>query len=288
MYAIPSRAPRPMPPALGCDCHFHAFGDAVRFPLANPSILKPPIADFEAARTMRAALGLGRGVLVQPMGYGTDHRYLIECLRSGQAAYRGVAIVNDAVSDAELHELHEAGVRGARLNLSSAYPAASRIPAGEAEFERTAARIQKLGWHAKILVGDSDDLVRHQALLERLTLPVVVDHLGGVDPRRGLNQPGFQLLLKWLRQSHWWILLANGDRRSVAGFPWDDIVPFGQALAAAAPDRALWASNWPPGLSGKAAYPDDVDLLELLNRFVPDEAARRKVLADNPSALYFS
>lgn len=135
-------------------------------------------------------------------------------------------------------------------------------------------------------MGSSDDLVEHAPWLRGLGLPVVVDHLGGTDPGRGLQQPGFLLLLEFLRQDNWWIMLSNGDRRSVSGPPWDDMTPIAQRLFAAAPDRCLWAGNWPPGLSGKKNLPSAADLLELLYRYLPQAVQRRKVLVDNPARLY--
>ena len=47
----------------------------------------------------------------------------------------------------------------------------------------------------------------------------------------------------------------------------------------------LWASIWPhPSVRPKV--PDDVELLELLLDWAPDEGTRRKILVDNPAALY--
>jgi D-galactarolactone isomerase len=56
-------------------------------------------------------------------------------------------------------------------------------------------------------------------------------------------------------------------------------------LSRAAPDRMLWATNWPhptPGLP----KPDDAWLLDMLLEWVPDEATRTKTLVDNPARLY--
>jgi len=53
-----------------------------------------------------------------------------------------------------------------------------------------------------------------------------------------------------------------------------------------APERMLWASNWPhPGVP-KDRMPDDADLLDLLLDWAPDSATRKKILVDNPAELY--
>ena len=282
---VESRMPKARAPAGGCDCHFHVFGDPALYPPRGRGA-GPLAASFADAGRMHRTLGIARGVIVQPMVYGSDHRLLLECLHA-DPRYRGVAVIDDSVTDRELARMHEAGVRGVRLNLSRAYPASSRVPSDREGFERTVARIAKLGWHVKILAM-MDDLVTYESWLRPLRLTVVVDHLAAPDAKRGFDQPGFDLLMALLRQDNWWMLLANGDRRSAAGFPWDDIVPFVQAYVAAAPERTVWATNWPPALGGKPELPNPADLLEFLYRCVPDRAQQQRILADNPARLYFN
>lgn len=281
---VDARPPQVPAPLGACDCHFHVFGDPERYPPSKPGS-GPLAATITEAERMHRTLGIARGVIVQPMLYGTDHRLLIDCLH-GDQRYRGVAIIDDSVTDHELGRMHEAGVRGVRLNLSRAYPPASRIPRDREAFERTVARVAKLGWHVKILAM-MDDLLTYESWLRPLKLTVVVDHLAAPDAGRGLDQPGFDVLLQLLKQDNWWMLLANGDRRSVSGFPWDDIAPFVRAYVDVAPDRTIWATNWPPALGGKPELPNPADLLEFFYRCVPDPAKQKKILVDNAARLYF-
>jgi predicted TIM-barrel fold metal-dependent hydrolase len=82
-----------------------------------------------------------------------------------------------------------------------------------------------------------------------------------------------------------WIKISGAERGSIAGPPFDDMVAIARSLVEAAPERTLWGTDWPhPVLSGP--MPDDGQLVDLLADFVPDEAARRKVLVDNPARLY--
>ena len=57
-------------------------------------------------------------------------------------------------------------------------------------------------------------------------------------------------------------------------------------LVRAAPERVIWASNWPHAAAAKVGYPDDAALLDVLLDWAPDEAVRKKILADNPAELY--
>ena len=225
---------------------------------------------------MHGTLGIARGVMVQPAVYGTDNRLLADCI-AGNDNYRGIAAIDDSVSDAELARLDKAGVRGIRFQLNGA------IERGF--FERCVARIAALGWHIK-LGGSGEDLLQRAAWLDALEVPVVIDHLGAPDIARGIDQPGFRYVLELLARENWWILLSNGDRRSVTGSPWHDAAPYVQAAVSIAPSRALWASDWPHLLYGNTFMPNDADLLEFLYRAVPDEDLLKKVLVENPAKLH--
>jgi D-galactarolactone isomerase len=57
-------------------------------------------------------------------------------------------------------------------------------------------------------------------------------------------------------------------------------------LAKLAPERMVWATNWPHPMLPADKKPDDAVLLDMLLDWVPDEAERKKVLVDNPAKLY--
>jgi 2-pyrone-4,6-dicarboxylate lactonase len=276
-----TRAPNPLPPPKSCDCQLHVFGDPQRYPLRTGGAYVPPKeATFEAAQRMHRALGIERGVVVQSTVHGTNHSILLDALR-GQPNYRGIAIVDDSVSDRELQRMHDAGVRGARFNFWKML----NIAPTPAVFERSIDRITQFGWHAKIhAVGT--EWIELRDLLKKVKIPIVVDHMGHVHSEDGLDHPAFLLILDLLRNENWWVLLSSGDRNSATGHPWDDMVPFGQKLVTAAPDRAIWCSDWPHVRYEKPKMPDDAEILELLYRFAPDPVLRRKILVDNPARLF--
>jgi predicted TIM-barrel fold metal-dependent hydrolase len=275
-------APRPPaepPPPGSCDCQVHIYHpDRERYPLAAKQAYDLPAGAMEDALRMHRALGLERGVVVQATLYGADNRLMADSI-AGRPNYRGIAIVDDSVSDAELVRLDGLGVRGARFNFSSVLG----ITPSNDEFRRSIRRISELGWHARINAA-GEGLLDIGDLLRDVSCPVVLDHMAHVQFSRGMNQPVFALALDLLANENVWIMLSCADRRSALDYPWSDTVPFGRRLLEAAPDRAVWSTDWPHVKYGKPMVNDGA-LLELLYRFAPEPAVRRAVLVDNPARL---
>jgi 2-pyrone-4,6-dicarboxylate lactonase len=280
-------------PTNTCDTHLHVFGDAKNYPASNPHALYQPPQDctFAAMKVLHDAMGVGRAVFVQPTIYGTDHSLLHDVLRAApQGKYRGVAIVDDSVSDAELDRLNGVGVRGARFNFGGRFKLAPSL----AGFRRGLDRVRELGWFVKVF-GFGDDFLAVEAELRNIRSPAIIDHMGGPEYSRGTAQPAVRLFLDLLKNDNWWIGLSNGDLRSEAGYPWDDAVAFGRLLYAAAPDRCMWGTDWPhvhrfirPDKDGHSDYGVDHELkrVALLERYVPDRQARDRVLVDNPARFF--
>ena len=285
-----------MPPRLphnACDTHLHVFGNSVTYPVANPNALYQPPQDctIAALEALHGPMGIDRAVIVQATIYGTDYRLLHDTLSAAPSGrYRGIAIVDDGVSDAELDRLHAVGVRGARFNFGGAF----KLAPGRDTFRRSLERIQERGWVAKIF-GFGDDFVGVADELRKIKGPAIIDHMGGLDYRRGTSQPAVLLILELLRHDNWWISLSNGDLRSTKGPPWDDAIEFGRLFYAAAPDRAIWGTDWPhvhrfirPGQYPHSEYgvAHEMERIALLDRYVPDRSARDRVLVDNPARLF--
>jgi 2-pyrone-4,6-dicarboxylate lactonase len=280
LYRRDTRTPTEPPPPGSCDCHVHVFDATQAARLSPGRIYNPPDAAVDDLLAMHRRLGIERGVIVQAAGYGTDHEVMLQAMAAAGPSYRGVAIVNDSVPDAELARLDAAGVRGARFNFAGFLKMAPKPDV----FRRNVARVQELGWHIKVFtVGD--DLIEHAATFQALPVPIVFDHMGFLEPERGPDQPAFRLLLDMLEQDDRWVMLSNADRRSKQGQPWDDMRPYVERCIEAAPDRVIWCTDW-PHLTYERAMPNDADLLEFLYRCCPDAALRRKVLVDNPARLY--
>jgi predicted TIM-barrel fold metal-dependent hydrolase len=268
------------PPPGACDAHCHVFGPAARFPFSPGRSYTPPDAGVDDLARLHARLGLARAVLVQASCHGTDNRALLDALRRHPGRYAGVAMIDDGTSDAELDELHEAGVRGTRFNFVAHLGGAPDLDL----FDRTVARIAPRGWHV-VLHFDAADLPAHAGLLDRVPCPYVIDHMARVDAAAGLDQPPFRALLALLGDERCWVKVSGAERLTAGGPPtYDDVVPYARALIAAAPDRVLWGTDWPhPNVRH---MPDDGDLVDLVADFAPDEETRVRILVDNPARLY--
>lgn len=275
------RAPRtPVPPGA-CDSQVHIFGDPERFPTDPDAAYVVLDATVEAMLDMHKVLGIERGVIVQSTAYGTDHGALVDALRVAGDGYRGCARIDDSVGDDDLAEMHAAGVRGARFNFHPKLGASRLSPE---EIRRTVTRVAPLGWYLKLqMVGlDPSEVTR---LVDDVDLDIVIDHMGPIQYAHGRSDPYFRHMLGLLERGNWWMMLSNGDRRSVAGYPWDDAAAYARAYIEHAPERVLWATDWPHPLHA-GPVPNDGDLLDLLQRYAPDEETRRRILVTNPERLF--
>ncbi len=274
-------APRTfVPPPGACDAHCHVFGPADRFPFAEGRSYTPPDAGIEDFVVLQERLGLTRAVFVQASCHGTDNSAMLDALERGAGRYAGVAMIDDDTSEGELDRLHAAGVRGARFNFVQHLGGAPDLD----RFWRLVDRVVPREWHV-VLHLDAADLPRYRELIDRIPTRFVIDHLARVDATAGLDQPAFQALMDLLRDDRCWVKVSGAERLTAGGTPpYDDVMPFAQAVIAEAPDRVLWGTDWPhPNVRH---MPDDGDLLDLLTRFAPDEATRTRILVDNPTRLY--
>jgi predicted TIM-barrel fold metal-dependent hydrolase len=278
-YERNTRAPVERAPEGSCDTHFHVFGDPSVYPATASASYAPPDATIDDLERMHAALGVRRGVICQPTIYGTDHRLLVDLL-SQHKGYRGIGIIDDSVDEKALEKMHQAGVRAVRFNFARFL----NIVPSLRDVKRAVERVAPLGWHVKIH-GEYDELPEYLPYLKSLEIPVVIDHMGRLDFAKGRAQPGYALVMELLARDNWWVMLCNGDRFSGGSHPWSDTIDLARALFDAAPDRTIWATDW-PHVRYRRRMPNDADLLELLYSYLPDAEARQKVLVDNPARLY--
>jgi len=280
-------------PPNAADCHMHVFGPFERFPLAAQRAYNVPEATLTAHEAMTRVTGLERTVLVQPSGYGTDNRAMLEGLRVLGSRGRGVAVVDPDVPDSELDAMHRLGVRALRLNLVSL---GSRYSDPARLIGELAGRLTPRGWHLQVF-GENHLIAALEPALALSPVDVVIDHMGLPDSRHGFAQPGFQALLRLLATGRIWVKLAGADRVTRATGDLRDAIPFIRELVAANPDRLIWGSDWPNigfhsgaaiGHGGVLPY-RELDAGLLLNVFgeaVPEAALREKILAANPARLY--
>ena len=271
------RKPRFKLPPGACDAHCHVFGPAAKFPYAPNRRYTPDDAPKEALAALHAHLGIERAVIVQASCHGSDNAAMLDAIASAPQHYRGVAIVDDNFGDGDFEALHRGGVRGVRFNFVRHLGGAPDMDV----FWGVIDRIKGLSWHV-VLHLDAPDVLSLSGMMRKLPLPFVIDHMARVPAAAGTDQPALRALLDLARLECCWIKVSGSERISMP--PYDAAMPIAQAIVAASPERVLWGSDFPHPNATHVC--DEADLVDLVPRFAPDEAMRRKLLVDNPARLY--
>ena len=221
--------------------------------------------------------GIDRAVIVQPSVYGFDNRLLMDVIKEDLDRFRGVAVIDPNLPDAQLEKLHAGGVRGVRFNLM--HPAGLNLTA----LKPLAHRISSYGWHIQIL-GNVAHMPEFENVVLKCGVPVVLDHFGLVDPREGVNGSGFQRLLRAADAGSCHIKLSAPYRVTANLL---QLQPFVEVLTAEVPDKLVWGTDWPhPEFYD--AVPDDSALVEIVDSWLPTPVLRQQVLIDNPLRLYWT
>jgi len=276
-------------PGGACDCHVHVF-DPARFPYAAERVYTPPEASIADLHDLQAALRLERVVIVQPSVYGTDNSCTLDAIRALGPRARGVAVIGPATPAADLDAMAKSGIKGVRLNFETAGetdPAAIKH-----HLAAVSEQIHSRNWHVQL----NTSLAVVAALkdeLAALPFPVVLDHFARAKAALGPSQPGFAAMLELVRSGRVYVKISAAYRTSDKAPDFPDAISLAQALVAANPERIVWGSNWPhPGRGATRTdiappYPnDDGLLLNQLPKWVPEAAARKRILVDNPARLY--
>lgn len=270
-------------PKGAIDSHCHVFGPAGQFPFAPERKYTPCDAGKEKLFALRDFLGFERNVIVQATCHGTDNRALVDACRSAGDLARGVASVNAGVTDVELAEMHDAGVRAVRFNFVKRL--VDDTP--KEVFANIAERVGKLGWHI-VVYFESTDLAALIPFLESLPTIIVVDHMGRPDVTKGVDHPDFQQFVSLMaRNENIWTKVTCPERLTVAGPPYDDVVEYAAHIVNCFPDRVLWGTDWPhPNM--KSHMPDDGALVDYIPKIAQTAEQQQKLLVDNPMRLYWA
>ncbi len=270
-------APSLVAPEGTVDTHMHII--AQEFP-QSPKIPPHPPASLEDYAIVQKRLGIRRAVLVQPNAYQDDNSCLEACLNVLGEEARGIAVVWPEVSDEELDRLHRLGVRGARIMDIGPGAVSSKY------LHAVAERISGFGWHP-IVQFNGREIADYEQKLSDLSGTYVIDHAGKYIPPVTPDSAEFATLLRLIDKGNCYVKLSACYETSLVGAPgYDDVGALSKALVAHAPERLLWASNWPHVSATPETYPDDARTLDVLLDWVPDDATRKLILQDNAEALY--
>lgn len=273
--------PHPRQPELAlprgtCDCHFHFFGPAARYPVDPASPYVSADALPETYFALQDVLGLERGVLVSGGAYGRDTRHLEDTLARYGKRLRGIVLPRADLPVKEMQRLHGLGVRGMRFISERRH---GKLPRLDPALARRA--FDAAGWQVHFY--PKGDLEALAAQLLALPNTVVLDHFGGLDVDAG-EDPG--PLFRLLDSGRVWVKLSGPMRCTSEDYPYARVTPLAQRLVAHAPERLLWGSDWPHVNMNDRVIPNDGDLVDLLADWVPAEATRRMILSENPARLF--
>ncbi len=277
------------PPRASCDSHVHVIGPKRRFPLPANRRYTPMDAPAGALAAMLKRLKLERVVIVQPSFYGTDNACMVDALAQIENA-RGVAVLPERASARELSALHDKGVRGLRVNIATLGP---ETPETIVRKVAAAARLcEAQGWHVQLFVN-SDAIEPLAPVLRELPVDCVFDHFGLIAP--GATNGALRALTGLLETGKVWVKISGAYR--IGDDPNDErIGPLARALCKANPERIVWGSDWPHTPHHTLQKPGDEEapfqtidtqgLLDLLPRWLQDDALVERVLVSNPARLY--
>lgn len=281
-------------PLGACDCHTHIYGDPQKFPFYAGRVYTPETALPEEMAALHKALHVQRVVIVTPSVYGTDNSATLYGMQARGLDARGVAVIDEQTPESALDAMGRAGVRGIRVNLTTAGIGDPAV--GRRQLQTAIERVRRRNWHVQVytnlaMIAAINDLVT------AASVPIVFDHFGGAEGQRGPQQPGFADLLELVRSGRAYVKISAAYRSSTLAPDYPDVVPLARALIAANPDRVLWGTDWPhpnsasvPGRPPTQVTPplqiDDGRLLNQLPLWAPDPIIRKKILVDNPVRLY--
>jgi 2-pyrone-4,6-dicarboxylate lactonase len=277
------------PPANSCDCHVHVIGPKGRFPLPAKRRYTPTDATATELAAMLKRLGMTRVVIVQPSFYGTDNA----CTLDGMAQVgnaRGVAVLPALVPAGELDTLHKQGIRGLRINIATM----GEEPADsiKAKIAAAAKLCERHGWHVQMFVNAAT-IEPLAPLLRALPVDSVFDHFGLLTP--GTTNGALRALQGLLETGKTWVKISGAYR--ISDDPNNPLIdPLARALCKANPERIVWGSDWPHTPPHTIQKPLDQEspfqnidtrgLLNLLRRWLEDDALIARVLVSNPAKLY--
>ncbi len=265
------------------DAHCHVFGPAAEFPFAPERKYTPCDAGKDQLFALRDHLGFSRNVIVQATCHGRDNSALVDALKASNDMARGIATVGPDITETELADMHNAGVRGVRFNFVRRL--VDDTP--KEVFLRIADKIKQFGWHI-VVYFEADDLLDLTPFLRQLPTTIVVDHMGRPDVTKGTDHPDFQRFVNLMADNeNIWSKVTCPERLTVAGPPYADVIPYAAHIVNRFPDRVLWGTDWPhPNM--KSHMPDDGQLVDYIPKIAPEQDKQQKLLIDNPMRLYWA
>ena len=280
------RKPSFTPPPNTCDTHFHVWGPPNLYPYAESRRYTPPAAPIEHFWAMASVIGVQRGFLLHASAHGFDNSVTLDAVARSEGRLRAVLRATDRYDAPTLKTLHAQGVRGMRFNFIERLKTSAESGLFDAgRLQKVASQLAPLSWFIDLHI-EPHVIIENADLLRRLPVPVVIDHFGKVNLMEGVDQPAVRAMLDLLGESNIWIKVSGSPERISVGGTLEQLTKLARALIARAPDRVVWGSDWPHSDVFEPGHiPNDGDLMNMVLDFAPEEAMRRRILAENPARL---
>lgn len=241
------------------DSHFHIIN--YDFPLFENNGYKPRQFLVEDYRSQTSYINIVGGALVAGSYHGFDNRHLLNALKKLGAGFAGVAQIAPGITDRELNDMNEAGIRGIRFNLKR------RVYTATTELLYLGNKVfNEFGWHTE-LYTESSKLEDIYDMI--LNFPSVsIDHLG-------LTGKGFNTLLK---------LVEKGVKVKATGFGRVDldIKAAMRQVNKVNPESLMFGTDLP---STRAPRPFILKDLYLVTEIFDEDSAER-ILSKNAMNFY--
>lgn len=278
---LSGRAPKIALPAGGVDTQMHMYLPGFPALPGGPDLPRGDLPDAEQYRRFMKWLGIDRVIITQGNAHQRNNDNLIACLSEMGDVARGVAVISGDTTDNELDRLADAGVVGARI---------MDLPGGAVgldALEQVDARAAARNWMVAVQF-DGSNIAEHEQRLSSIKSRWVFDHHGkffcGVTPQ----SPQIDVLKRLIDKGNCWFKFAGVyESAKDPGPDYADVAAVAREIAAYAPERIVWGTNWPHNLAKTTAdYPDDAALTDTVLGWFADDSARKLALVSNPEALF--
>ncbi|MDA5635465.1 MULTISPECIES: amidohydrolase family protein [Rhizobium/Agrobacterium group] len=277
---LTGEAPNPAFPRGAVDTQMHLYLPGYPALPGGPGLPPGSLPGPADYRKLMQWLGIDRVIITQGNAHQRDNANTLACVAEIGEAARAVVIIDAKTTEKDMESLTAAGTVGARI---------MDLPGGAvnlSELEAVDERAHAADWMVAVQF-DGNTLLDHLPRLEKIRSRWVFDHHGKFFKGIKTDGPEMTALLKLIDRGNVWFKFAGVYESSRDSWPYEDVAAFSRVIAAHAPERIVWGTNWPHNsVRETAAYPDDARLAELVLGWLPDDTARQRALVDNPEALF--
>lgn len=217
------------------DTHLHIWTKGM--PLTDTAWHVPPTnAPLENCIRQLDDNGVSFAVIAAASIHGDYHDYTRLALGKHRR-FRATAVLKPATDIRQMEQMKAEGFVGVRLMRSMH----DEVPEFDGEYRMYLRRVADLDWHVH-LVDKPERTAESIATVEAAGARLVIDHMGHMQPKDGINDPGFKAILAAIDRGNTWVKMSGRFRF----IPPEEADQYAKAiLRVAGTDRMLWGSDWP-------------------------------------------